>query len=239
MKIQRQIFTLLLLAITFSSYSQYIGYEKVNYYDVWEWIPESKQGYQGVYHFGESEGESSLIVLVIGDKVVAQIREGEFNEEATEWILNYTNLTNVSIGENGEFYSDQYSGKFASHKKGLIDTNGLKIVDPWSGTTEQEGEYELGRKVGTIADEFYGSYTKASIQLLKQSDLKSLSKSELQLMRNEIFARYGYQFQKGGAMDSHFSKLEWHHPNHSNVDNFLTWLEKENIELIQKEEAKK
>ena len=58
-------------------------------------------------------------------------------------------------------------------------------------------------------------------------------------MRNEIFARYGYKFVTGGAMDKHFSKQDWYKPIYASVDAFLTEIEKLNIKVIQEVEKLK
>ena len=57
-------------------------------------------------------------------------------------------------------------------------------------------------------------------------------------MRNEIFARYGYIFNSGGEMEAYFKKQDWYSAHHSDVNNFLTELEKENIKQIKSIENK-
>jgi hypothetical protein len=145
----------------------------------------------------------------------------------------------VSFNPDGESRSDQYSGEFAIYKNENEEIRGLKIYDYWSGVTEKKGEYELGRKIGGLSDEFSGKHIKASTKLLTTFDLAQSAKQELKIMRNEVFARYGYQFKKGGAMNSYFSKQKWYRPQHNNVDKFLTWLEKESIKIIQQEEKQR
>ncbi|MBS2101326.1 YARHG domain-containing protein [Carboxylicivirga linearis] len=76
-----------------------------------------------------------------------------------------------------------------------------------------------------------GDFKVASCRLLNNNDLKALAKSELRLMRNEIFARYGYKF-KSIDLQKHFLSKDWYHGNVSNVDSYLTDIEKKNIELI-------
>lgn len=54
--------------------------------------------------------------------------------------------------------------------------------------------------------------------------MASLSKTELRLMRNEIFARHGYIF-KSADLRNHFSKQPWYNARYSNVDAMLTPIE--------------
>lgn len=59
-----------------------------------------------------------------------------------------------------------------------------------------------------------------------------LSPNELKIMRNEIFARYGYTF-KTKEMIYHFRKQRWYRPMNTNVTSMLTSIEKENGRRIQ------
>ncbi|MFZ1808384.1 MAG: YARHG domain-containing protein [Cyclobacteriaceae bacterium] len=63
--------------------------------------------------------------------------------------------------------------------------------------------------------------------------LKGKSADELRLMRNEIFARYGYIFSSKGLSD-YFETKRWYKPTNANVDDKLTAIDKSNIEQILK-----
>ena len=80
-----------------------------------------------------------------------------------------------------------------------------------------------------------GKYPMASVQELCAQDLAGLSKDELQIMRNEIFARHGLIF-KTDKMKNYFTKQSWYKPRFDNVDDKLSPLEKKNIEFIKKRE---
>ena len=77
-----------------------------------------------------------------------------------------------------------------------------------------------------------GDYPEASSRYLSDNDLKGLSKHSLRIMRNEIFARYGYIF-KTDAMRSHFIRQSWYTPKYNDVNSLLTPIEKANINLIK------
>lgn len=72
-----------------------------------------------------------------------------------------------------------------------------------------------------------------SYKIMDDAWLRSQSKDDLQLMRNEILARYGMRFQKGGKMFNYFSKQDWYQPQLDNVMGLLTEIEKRNLEKIQ------
>nr|WP_298953355.1 YARHG domain-containing protein [uncultured Nonlabens sp.] len=76
---------------------------------------------------------------------------------------------------------------------------------------------------------YYGNYPKSSYRKLEPNELKKMSKSELAIMRNEIYVRYGYIFIKNGKMDQYFRKQDWYHAEHKNVDRFLNEIEIYNI----------
>ena len=67
---------------------------------------------------------------------------------------------------------------------------------------------------------------------------RKLDSSELRIKRNEIFAQYGYKF-KSEELSSYFSSKKWYEAKHSNVDSFLTQLDKDNIKMLLAEEAER
>lgn len=217
--------------------SQRIGWSEIDESKVSPWNVENIKDYESVYHFGESEGESDFILIVVDSTVYGQIRTGHWNENSTGWIPEHINLQNIRI-EGSKFFSDSYNGEFVVYDNGKEPISGLKIDKPWMDEPSYNG-YEIGTVNYPINIHYeLGNYTQASTQLLKLEDLKKYTSSELQLMRNEIYARYGYIFSKGEKMDTYFSKTKWYKPQYKSVENMLTELEKQNIKTIKKNESK-
>jgi len=77
-----------------------------------------------------------------------------------------------------------------------------------------------------------GDYTFASERYLSSEDLNHYSIDELRLIRNEIYARYGYIF-KSKDLESHFKSKKWYKPGRENVDDYLSGIEESNIRLIK------
>ena len=75
----------------------------------------------------------------------------------------------------------------------------------------------------------------ASERLLIEKDLTGLSKNDLKIMRNEIYARYGYIF-KTSDMKEHFESQSWYNPQHTDVTSKLTDIEKVNVAFIKEHE---
>lgn len=79
-----------------------------------------------------------------------------------------------------------------------------------------------------------GNYLQASLRTLLPEDLKPYNHEQLATMRNEIFARYNYQFDEAGKWYRLFHKTlpdRWN--AWEDVLPFLTTIEKENIAYIQ------
>lgn len=74
-------------------------------------------------------------------------------------------------------------------------------------------------------------YYYASSEFLNSEKLDTFSLEELSKMRNEIDAAHGYKF-KVYKWQKYFTEKEWYKPRLDNVDQFLSLIEKRNIEII-------
>ena len=196
------------------------------------WAPKFEIEYQAVYHFGDSEWEFKLILIAgLDNNWYAQIKSGSWSGNGNDlrWVSNYENLSNVRV-EGNKFYSDKTNGEFVLHDGENGRIKGLKIYHSWSG----EDGFEIGHKSNTIESNYAGKFPQASLRLLSREELDKMSKEDLKIMRNEVFARYGYKFNSGGKMDLYFQQQDWYNKQNMNVNDFLTDLEKENIKLIKR-----
>lgn len=80
-------------------------------------------------------------------------------------------------------------------------------------------------------------YRYVSFLKLKKEELINLTPKELKLMRNEIYARHGYIFKKGGEMDRFYSSESWYTPTTTKIT--LNEVEKHNTKLIISIETQK
>jgi hypothetical protein len=78
-----------------------------------------------------------------------------------------------------------------------------------------------------------GQYPQGSKRLLTEDDVNNLAKEDLEIMRNEIFARHGYCFRKKNLREM-FEDKDWYIPNTIDIKNSLTDIEKKNITLIKR-----
>lgn len=72
----------------------------------------------------------------------------------------------------------------------------------------------------------------SSARKLTEDDLTGLTKEQLDLARNEIFARYGYKFETG-KYKSYFESKPWYYTNPSYSEDMLSEIEKYNAEFIK------
>lgn len=80
-----------------------------------------------------------------------------------------------------------------------------------------------------------GNFPQGSKRLLTEDDVSNLPKDDLEIMRNEIFARHGYCFKKKYLREM-FEDKDWYIPNTVDVKADLTEIEKKNIVLIKRYE---
>ena len=70
---------------------------------------------------------------------------------------------------------------------------------------------------------------------VRDSDLIGVSKEELRIMRNWIFARHGYIF-KSKDLQEYFGQFSWYHPRYADVTSMLSDIEITNIDFIKRYE---
>lgn len=225
---------LILLFVSNFCFGQYLGGQEINEANLSSWETKFEVEYTGIYHFGESESESDFHLFFSGDYIIGQIITGYWEKNTGAWKNKYITLTNIKIDKVGKFSSDQHTGKFIMYKNtsGKI-FKGLKIDNPWTGWIENS-KFEIGTRTKLNFKNIYaGKYGRASFVKLSANELQYMNSTALKIMRNEIFARYGYTFIKNGKMDIYFRKQDWYRPQHKNVTPFLTEIEIYNINLIK------
>lgn len=220
------------------SYGQSIGGEQIDVDNILTWNVDISEEYEGTYFFGFSEMESQITVSIAEGLVCVQLRRYEWMDDESgehpDWVPIYENYTNVSIKGN-KFYSDQSNGEFVLYN----DEKGLKLDNP-PFQMGDDGEYEIGLSGNEEKSNFYyGKYTETIFEIIEEDVLKAMSLDELQIVRNEIFARYGYIFKARGKMANYFNKQDWYRGLYKDVDDYITEIERMNIVNIQEVERSK
>lgn len=109
---------------------------------------------------------------------------------------------------------------------------------------EQNDESNKENQSKTRADNNYSDYYyiydyifPSDSEYITVYDLYGKSKTEVALMRNEIYARHGYIF-KTEPFKSYFNSKYWYIPNDHFNENMLSRLEKANKDFIVKYEKR-
>jgi len=183
------------------------------------WIEDTISKYSDRYIFQPNDG-NYLIIVVHDTNVSAQIHfpahwtQGGYalelgiaDSSEVDTHTEYVTLTDVRIS-GGKFYSDQYNGEFITFKSDTIYC-GIKVYDSWSIWPGYR--YEIGvKREENLMSVYKGKYPEASLRILDSAYVASFSKYDLEKMRNEIYARYNYRFNKGGEFEKHFSEQKWY-----------------------------
>ena len=227
----RSLFLCILLGTIFSAAGQtVIGMTGEPALGTLPWLVAGSNSYAGVYHFGVSEAESDLALAVDGQMVTAQIRSSEWVSRPEHFRSVYRTLSNVRIIGN-KFYSAETNGEFISVISEGKRVSGLKIYKPWSPSVGKNMA-EVGVRVAAIDSYYAGRYPQASHTILTAATITSYSTEQANLMRNEIYARYGFRFTKP-ALVAYFKNQSWYQPEDVSIDKLLTEIERKNIAALK------
>ncbi|MCQ2260427.1 MAG: YARHG domain-containing protein [Bacteroidales bacterium] len=118
-----------------------------------------------------------------------------------------------------------------------ITSTGLNLYEAVLGGTDPEDWYEKGKLLMTLRKKWsttpvQGHFPQASSRPLTCGLLNKYNNESLRLMRNEMFARQGYQFSDQ-KLQQHFYNELWYWPNDNNANVKLSQLETTNLQLIK------
>jgi YARHG domain len=179
-------------------------------------------------------GDNKITLLIIkaeGDSVLGRSIVGG-NDRPFAGVFTKNDKTySITAKEPGD---DKDDGVFSFN----INEDSIDIVTgSWKANDKKRPvakTYSLQRKKFEYKQDV-GNWPEASQRLLKADDIENLPKSELEFMRNEIFARHGFCFKKKNLRQQ-FEMEEWYVPNTIDIKGFLTDIEKKNIEMIKRYE---
>jgi RNA polymerase subunit RPABC4/transcription elongation factor Spt4 len=133
-------------------------------------------------------------------------------------------ITIELVFENGDWYIDDVD----ANKQGMITY--LKDEDSSSDTDEVNNSQDSEKS------QLRGN--ELSIRKLTEKDIEGLSSGELEILRNVVYARYGYLFQRED-LRRFFLQYSWYQPTNKDAneiyDNF-TEIERYNIDFIKRHE---
>ncbi|HEX6280134.1 MAG TPA: YARHG domain-containing protein [Pyrinomonadaceae bacterium] len=192
---------------------------------------ESIEGILGSYVGQFGDNKITLLITKAGGGVVSGRTIVGGNDRPFDGTVSLTDGSyNIEAREPGDHRDD---GIFRFNIP-AADPGELKGTWKPNDAKRPEKSYTLARKAFSYRADV-GNWPEASQRLLKTADVENLTKGELELMRNEIFARHGYCFNRK-ELRQQFENEEWYVPNTVDIKDFLTEIEKKNIALIKRYE---
>ncbi len=217
-------------------YSAHKNGQPVNAKHVTMDVTENMSSYSGVYTFGFGESRSYLVVIVAKDTILFQHRRKTPGNSGT-W--GFHNISGVRMNKN-KLLSKGWSGEFVIYsfqEEDRIFQNNLVSKGyqggVYKGLIVYYSTLGINNELAIKTKDDLADYPITFTRRLVESDLRDKSKKELTIMRNEIFAGYGYIFNPKGKMDSYFRKQSWYSPQHKDVTGFLTDIEHYNVAFIR------
>lgn len=129
-----------------------------------------------------------------------------------------------------DWYEPRY--KDVSNRLSGIEQKNIAYIQRFEGNASASSSQSTARLQNIGMTDDYSDivcYVK-----LSESDLQGLSKSELRILRNTIYARHGRKF-KSKDLDRYFNSFAWYNGIYDEIpSNWLSDIEKHNITLIQR-----
>ncbi len=130
-------------------------------------------------------------------------------------------------------WDDNYQEEYSGDAEDYLDSSAN-----WDDNYQEEYSDDAEdhpANAGTAGGSLIALGNIASSRKLVYSDISSLNKADLRLLRNIIYARHGYIF-KSDDLKIYFSQSPWYSPRYTDVSGMLSGIEKYNVSFIQKYE---
>lgn len=197
-------------------------YNKVDKYDK-ENIGEGELGF---WDFGFWTGGQEDDCL----QSVSVLKISDFNNKKATAIIQFV------------YKSGEYDESKESEDLKMVFENEKWLIDDFHSYKFRFGEYlkEVEANTSSVNDNQNNNelIKILSERRLSEADLADLSKKDLEIMRNSVYARYGYRFNREDLLE-YFSRYSWYSPTTDDMESIYNRMndnEKYNIEFIKKHE---
>lgn len=210
-------------------------------------VAGNKRPFKGMYTFNKEDYSIKATVHEPGDDKYDgdfqfecyPIRKNDIVDKMVlvgKWNSNDPNLSVTERKYSLDFKAFEYN---KNQELGDKSNN-----DEWFGTLHNESggvdyqENDFDEFENPYSEKFSNDIIKFNSSRLKLNykEIENMSKGDLEIIRNSIYARHGYSF-KNRRMRYFFDRyVDWYIPVSTDVRNQLTDLEKENIELLKRYE---
>jgi hypothetical protein len=176
--------------------------------------------------FGHNKINIAIADVENGNALGYTVCAGNFRPITGTVTISEDSVYSFIMNEPG---TDQYDGHFIFK----IDLQEDAMEGQWSPFKKGAASSKTFtlNKTKFEYNEENGTYPQASSRVLDEEDVANLLKEELEVMRNEIYARHGYSF-KDKEMRQTFDTVSWYVPMGIDIRANLTDVEVVNIDLI-------
>lgn len=175
---------------------------------------------------GKYRDEKGMQYIFYPNKLKA---DGFSNQQDYKFEYEYGFPIELLTFNNESFYYESSAGGLIIYKAQKDEYGDLEKSDKLMILTKMEWINH------TKNPDLKGKYPFVSTEIMINGILGYFDKKELRIMRNEIFARYGYKF-KTAEMKAYFESQNWYSGLYDDVNDKLTDLEKLNVQLIKRHE---
>lgn len=198
------------------------------------------QNIQGVYNYAENKKGLFVHYANASNNAgtgVFGVNNDKLQLKGTVFGNNYTKPDDV---DNDGIYEVLSNSTSVAASSGKDISKWYKIYEDGRTPTEVSGSKGGESKPNTNASSDGYIFKDSDKTYLMEDDVRDLSKEQLGLARNEIFARHGYVFT-GDEYKKYFSSKSWYVPNPSydGSDSTLNQYEIANYQILQAWEKKK
>lgn len=141
-------------------------------------------------------------------------------------------------GENGQVGQEDSGGSDSNQRDNLERENQDLKAEEKALMEENE---RLRARVDYLSDSIYGTHSNSQAHTggsyfgdtyyLTWSELNTYTKADIELIRNEIYARNGYIF-KEARFKNYFSSMSWYRPNAGFHEGMFNSVERANMDLL-------
>lgn len=175
--------------------------------------------------FGKNKINIAL-AHVNGDSIYGHsVCAGNFRSIKGTITMNNDDVYTIKMKEPGD---DKYDGEFQFK----VDVNKNELAGIWKPykNTVSEKSYSL-KKRDFAYNKTVGDHPEASSEWLKPMDVENLLPEEIEIIRNEIYARHGYSFTNL-KIRRIFDAKDWYIPMSVDIRDQLTEVEAHNIDML-------
>ena len=188
------------------------------------------------------EPEKNYLIIYYSDRIVKKILycESALWKDAIEGQVDINRDDSAADTDSGEWSEDDYGSLDSYGESSDSGYGNYYDTDDSDSLYDAEDFYDSEDSEDGYAEEESGFYFPDSdTRKLTESDLSGLSKAELRIARNEIYARHGRKFQDS-ELQEYFDSCDWYYgcidPENFDETRELNATERRNARFILKHE---